>query len=274
MQLGIFAKTFAAQGAGPVLAAVRNAGFETAQFNMSCLALSSMPDEISAETTASIVAASRQAGVSIAAVSATYNMIHPDPNIRASGMKRLAVIMAAARSMGTRLVTLCTGTRDALDQWRAHPDNQTPKAWADLLHELEKAIVLAEKYGVDLGIEPELANVVNSATAAKRLLTDLPSQHLRIVLDPANLFEVETDARRRDIVAAAVDLLGPQIAMAHIKDRDATGRFAAAGAGVIDFRHFVRALRDAKFTGSLVTHGLSEAEAPSVARFLTELLVP
>ena len=274
MQIGIFAKTFSAKGAGPVFDAVGNAGYATAQFNMACLGLAPMPDTIGTETIASVADASRQAGVAIAAVSATYNMIHPDVKIREQGMKRLGVIMAAAKPMGTSMVTLCTGTRDPHDQWRKHPDNQTPEAWADLLREMEKAIALAEEFGVDLGIEPELANVVNSAAQAKRLLTDLRSPRLRIVLDPANLFEVETDARRRDIVAASVDLLGPHVAMAHIKDRDAKGHFVAPGSGVIDFRHFVEALRDAKFTGSLVTHGLSEAEAPSVARFMAELAVP
>ncbi len=273
MQLGIFAKTFSAIGAGPVFAAVRNAGFTTTQFNMACLGLASMPDEISTETIATTATASRESGISVAAVSATYNMIHPDVKIRHQGMRRLAVIMAAAKPMGTSMVTLCTGTRDPADQWCAHPDNRTPEAWADLLQEMQKATGLAEKFSVDLGIEPELANVVNSAAKARQLVDELQSPRVRIVLDPANLFEVESDQRRRDIVAAAVDLLGPDIAMAHIKDRDAEGHFVAAGSGVIDFKHFVRALHDARFIGPLVTHGLTEAEAPAAARFMTDLLV-
>ncbi len=48
MQIGIFAKTFSVQGALPVLQAVRAAGYEAAQFNMACLGLPPMPDEISA----------------------------------------------------------------------------------------------------------------------------------------------------------------------------------------------------------------------------------
>ena len=44
MQLGIFARTFAVQGAVPVLSAVRAAGYDCAQFNMACLGLPSMLD--------------------------------------------------------------------------------------------------------------------------------------------------------------------------------------------------------------------------------------
>ena len=134
-----------------------------------------------------------------------------------------------------------------------------------------KAAALAEAHGVDLGIEPELANVVNSADAAKRLLNELASPRLRIVLDPANLFETASEDERPRIVAQAVEMLAGSIAMAHAKDRDPTGGFVAAGGGVIDFPHFFACLRQAGFDGPLVTHGLSEAEAPGVSAFLKKV---
>src|SRR3954462_13417331 len=99
MEIGIFAKTFPEIGAEPVLAAVRNAGYASAQFNMACLGLPSMPDAIDDATAASVGQAARQTGVSIAAVSGTYNMIHPDPAVRRDGLARLKVLIAAARAM-------------------------------------------------------------------------------------------------------------------------------------------------------------------------------
>ncbi len=60
--------------------------------------------------------------------------------------------------------------------------------------------------------------------------------------------------------------------MAHAKDRAPDGSFTTAGKGVIDFPHFIACLRAAGFDGPLVTHGLSAAEAPEVARFLRDLL--
>ena len=121
------------------------------------------------------------------------------------------------------------------------------------------------------GIEPELANVVSDAASARRLIDELRSPRLRIVLDPANLFETAAPEARRTIIEGAVDLLAGRIAMAHAKDRDAAGGFVAAGHGVIDFPHFVQCLRAAGFAGPLVTHGLSEAEAPAVATFLKQV---
>ena len=118
--------------------AAKLAGYETVQFNMACCGLPSMPDEIAAETIADIANASREAGVSLAALSGTYNMIHPQPKVRADGLRRLEIIIKAARGMGAPLVTLCTGSRDAEDQWRHHPDNQSAEAWRDLITEMGK----------------------------------------------------------------------------------------------------------------------------------------
>jgi sugar phosphate isomerase/epimerase len=272
MQVGIFAKTFAAQGALPVLQAVRNAGFEATQFNMSCSGLASMPDEISDDIARSVSEAACANGVTIAAVSGTYNMIHPDADVRAAGLHRLGVIMAAAKIMDTQLVTLCTGTKDPDDQWRQHRDNDTPGAWRDLTTEMDKALRLADRHDVDLGIEPELANVVSSAGHARRLLDEMKSPRLRIVFDPANLFEVESAERRCAIIADAADRLGGHIAMAHAKDRDGQGHAVAAGTGVIDFAHVMQCLKQAGFDGPLIAHGLSEAEAPAVAAFLKGVL--
>lgn len=272
MRLGIFAKTFAGSDPGTVLAAARAAGFAAVQYNMACSGLAAMPDALSAADVAVVLGASKTQDVAIAAVSGTYNMIHPDPAVRAKGLARLEVLLQNAAAMGTGMVTLCTGTRDAEDQWRHHPDNGSPQAWADLLVEMGKACALAEPLGIKLGIEPELANVVDGPARARALIDTLQSPALAIVLDPANLFEVASLAEQRDLLSRSVDLLADRILMAHAKDRDATGGFATAGKGVVDFPHFLGRLKAADFDGDLVTHGLSAEEAPGVARYLSGVL--
>jgi sugar phosphate isomerase/epimerase len=272
MKLGIFAKTFPGTDAATVLAAARDAGYATVQFNMACLGLPAMPDALPPGAAESVAAATLATGVSVAALSGTYNMIHPDPAVRQEGQRRLEVLAASCATMGTGLVTLCTGTRDPCDQWRSHPDNAAREAWRDLLAEMEKALAVAERHGVKLGVEPELANVIDSAPKARALLDEMASTRLRIVLDPANLFEVAGQEERRRLVEEAVDLLGSDVVMAHAKDRAPDGGFVTAGRGVIDFRHFVGRLRASGFDGALVTHGLPAAEAKATAAFLAGIL--
>ena len=272
MELGIFTRTFDTRGALPTLRAVAASGFTTAQFNFACLGLPSMPDQINTDDVSAVATASIDAGVSIAAVSGTYNMVHPDLAVRQRGLRRLEVLCGACATIGTRMVTLCTGTRDPEDQWRWHPDNVSKAAWSDLLTELESAVLIAERFDVVLGIEPERANIVSSPQRARQLLDELRSTRIRIILDPANLFDVATDAERRTIVERAVDLLAGDLAIAHAKDRDTSGKIVAAGTGVIDFPHFVAQLRRVQFDGPLVAHDLAQSQASQVAAFLIGVL--
>ncbi len=272
MKLGIFAKTFEGTDPATVLKSVADAGFACTQYNMACSGLASMPDGISNGQARSIADAATRTGIEIVAVSGTYNMIHPDPAVRQAGHRRLAVLAERCAGMSTGLVTLCTGTRDPVDQWKEHPDNNSPEAWRDLLDAMGTAIEIAERHDIDLGIEPELANVVNSASKARRLIDELQSPRLKIVMDPANLFEVETAEAQRTIVSAAIDLLADRIVMAHAKDRASDGRFATAGKGVLDYAHCLRRLTAIGFSGSLITHGLSASEAKGVANFLASKL--
>ncbi len=272
MRLGVFAKTFAGTSPSSVLAAARRAGFEAVQYNLACSGLGSLPQRIPDTAAEAIRLAAVEAEVEIVAVSATYNMVHPDPTERARGREAFAAIAGAAARMGTRLLTVCTGSRDPCDPWRAHPDNTGRAAWLDLCAECERLLALAERHDLLIGIEPELANVVDSPLRARQLTEALESERLRIVLDPANLFEIASPEQRLERVERAIDLLGDRIALAHAKDRTGDGCFAGPGRGVIDFEHFLRTLRRSGFDGPVVAHGMAEAQAAAAAVFLRSQL--
>ena len=78
LKLGISAKTFQGTSPGAVLDSARRVGYETVQYNMACSGLSALPLSIGEETADAVHTAASATGVGIAAVSATYNMIHPD----------------------------------------------------------------------------------------------------------------------------------------------------------------------------------------------------
>jgi len=230
-----------------------------------------MVDEVPDAVIAEIAVAAKETGVELVALSATWNMAHPDKAVRQRGLHQLRAMVPTAKALNIPLITLCTGTRDAADQWHHHPDNITPEAWADMRETMAEALSIAEQAGVSLGVEPELGNVVSSAAKAKQLLGEMKSPCVKIVLDAANLFERESLGDQRHIVSQAAELLAGSIAMAHAKDRKPDGSFVAAGQGVLDYPHFLNALHGAGFDGPLITHGLTAEEAPGVAEFLSIL---
>lgn len=273
MKLGIFARTFARAGVDAVFEAVRSEGLSRVQFNVSCCGLPTVPESVPDGVVREIRDAMHRHGIEIVAISATFNLIHPDLRRRAVWIRSLGPLAAMAASLGAPMLTLCTGTRDAGDMWRYHPGNASPDAWRELLAGLRDAIEVVRPHPVCLGIEPEWANVVSDVSCARRLFDDLGSDRLRVVLDPANLLRPETLPCQGTLIAEAVAALGSVIAMAHAKelnDRcEADGR--GAGRGVVDWAGFVEVLGEAGFDGPIVLHGLDEKEIPGAVRHLVGL---
>ena len=269
ISIGIFAKTFSRSTFEENLDAVRSHGLTVVQYNLACAGLPSLPERIEPRLAQRVGAAAASRRVTIAAVSGTFNMIDPVRERRDVGLRRLGQLAAACDLLGTKIITLCTGTRDPDDMWRGHPANGRPDAWADLLTALEQALVLAEEHDLWLAVEPETANVVDSPARARRLLDELRSPRLKVIIDPANLFHVEGLPRQRATLDAAFDLLGPDIVLAHAKDvRVVAGtvRHVAAGTGLLDYPYYLALLRHVPVP--LIVHGLAEAEVGGALAFL------
>jgi len=270
MQLGIFAKTFVRPTLEAVLDAVVSHGLRCVQFNFACAGLPSLPETIETSVTERVRKELAARSITVAAASGTFNMIHPDPHARREGLRRLPVLAQACKQIGIPVITICTGTRDPENMWRHHPENQSAQAWRDLLSTLGEALTIAGQFGVALAFEPEVSNVVDSARKGRRLLDELRSPHLKVVLDGANLFPAGKLPAMREILDEAAELLGPEIVIAHAKDLDRDGEAGQrpAGKGLLDYDYYLRALERAGFDGPLLLHSLAESEVDESVKFL------
>ncbi len=198
-------------------------------------------------------------GIEVAAVDGTYNMVHPDPDRRARNLGHLVTLIGLAPSFGTGIVALCTGTRDEI-MWRPHPDNQNDEAWADLVAQLKVATDAAAAAGIQLAFEPEYNNVVNSAQRARRLIDEVGSPALKVLMDAANLFHRGDLDRMSDHLGEIFELVGPDIVLAHAKDLDHDGDAGgrAVGTGRLDYSRYLAELQACGFDGAIVLHQLKE----------------
>jgi sugar phosphate isomerase/epimerase len=272
MQLGIFARTFPRPTLEETFNAVVEHGLRCVQFNMACTGLSSFPDHVECDVVDRIRQAAATREISIAAVSGTYNMIHPDRQQRQVGLQRLRVLASACKGMSTPVITLCTGTRDPEDMWRWHPENTSSLAWEDVLRSMDAAVRIAEEEDVTLAFEPERANVINTASRGRALLDAIQSPCLKVVIDPANLIVPGNEQQIHSVLDEAFDLLGKDIVLAHAKDRGPDDTFRAAGEGILDYDYYLRLLKAAAFDGPLMLHGLTESQVDAAVGFLRDKL--
>jgi sugar phosphate isomerase/epimerase len=276
VRIGIFARTFARSSPEDVFDALVGYGLGETQFNMSVAGLSSLPEEVAPELADRIRVAAAGRQVALVAVSGTFNMIHPDEEVRRDGLRRLGVLAGACDRLGTSTITLCTGTRDPEDMWSWHPDNARPEAWRDLLATMQEALETAEEHGVTLAFEPEVANVVDSAEKGRRLLDEMRSPRLKVVMDAANLFDAGDPTRRlsrsEEILEGAFELLGGDLLLAHAKDVKGSGEVVAVGKGDLDYDLYLKLLNKAGYGAPLVVHGLAEEEVEGSLAFLRRKL--
>jgi sugar phosphate isomerase/epimerase len=272
MQLGIHIRTFRRPTLAAALDAVAAHRLKCVHFNLTAMGLPSLPERIDESLSAEVAREMAARNLRMATLSGTFNMIHPNPAVRRGGLRRLAVIAAAARPLGAAVIALCTGSRDPENMWRRHPENDSAGAWADLLSSMSEALAIAQRHDVTLAIEPEVANVVDSAAKARQLLNQVQSPRLKIIMDAANLFHAGELPRMHEVLDEAFALLGGDIVAAHAKDLDRDGEAGqlAAGKGVLDYDRYLGLLRKVGFDGPLILHGLAEDEVPGCVRFLRE----
>jgi len=274
MEIGVFTRTFSQPTLAEKLDAIAGHGIRVVQFNFACAGLPSLPGAIDPAQAIAIGQAHAERGLRIAAVSSSFNMIHPDADRRRDGLNRLAVIAASCAALGTSTITLCTGSRDSENMWRHHPDNQSETAWRDLVESMRAADLIAARFGLTLGIEPEPANVVSTAKRARCLLDEIGSPRLRIVFDGANLLFGSDPLRSEDVLVEAIALLGRDLVAAHAKDLAGNGEteFVAAGDGRLDYDAYLSVLCRTGFTGPLLLHSLPADDVGRAVRFLQTVL--
>lgn len=219
-----------------------------------------IPESVCESAIDAIRAASMQTGVAIGAVNGTWNMAHPDKAVRDEALRRMDGFLEAVAALGCPIVSLCSGTRSPLHLWHDDPANKTAAAWTDMLDSMKRASALAEKYGIILAIETEAGNIIDTSEKARRVMDEVGSPNLKMVLDAANLFHAgEASAQNmRPRLDEAMKFFGRDVVLAHGKDIKAGDgiEFCAAGFGIVDFPYMIRSLRALGFEGDMMLHGI------------------
>jgi sugar phosphate isomerase/epimerase len=272
MRVGIITHAFQKPTIEDIAESVKASRIRSVQLDLASAGMESLPESLDGGACRRIREAFDSRGIEVAALMTTFNAIHPDRGIRYDHIARAIRMIERCGDLGTPVAALCTGTRDTESMWRTHPANSKPEAWRDLIETLEQLLPAAEACGVKLGIEPEPNNVVDSAGKARRLLDEMRSPNLGIVMDGANLFGFDERRSMRDVLNEGFDLLGARIILAHAKDLsdDPSDPFPAVGTGKLDWDTYFDRLGACGFEGAVIMHNLSESQVPACVTFVQE----
>jgi len=168
--------------------------------------------------------------VDIAVLGCYLNLANPNKEQLAQTTHRYMAHLRFASWLGCGVVGTETGCPN--ETYSYVPEAHGEEALQTFITNLRPVVRYAEQMGVVIAIEPVWRHIVCNPVRARRVLDEIQSPNLQIILDPVNLLDISNYQDQAAIVDEAIDLLGPDVAMVHIKDfRVEDGKLLSVGAG-------------------------------------------
>ncbi len=125
----------------------------------------------------------------------------------------------------------------------------TEAAMQTMLENLKEIVGYAETMGVILAIEPVSTHLVATPKLARLVLNKINSPNLQIIFDPVNLLGMDNYLEQTEVMEEAIDLLGDEVAVVHMKDfviQEGRMVAVAAGSGNLVYEPILRFIKTQK----------------------------
>ena len=185
--------------------------------------------------------------VDIAVLGCYLNLANPNKEQLAKTVHRYMAHVRFASWLGCGVVGTETGAPN--EEYKFTPECRTEEALQLFINNLRPVVEYAEKMGVVFAIEPVYTHIVSSPKRARRVLDEIGSPNLQIIFDPVNMLNIENYRNRQEVIEEAIDLLGPDIAMVHLKDFTVTEkglRSTGCGLGEMDYTAVLKFMKERK----------------------------
>lgn len=186
-------------------------------------------------------------GLDIAVLGCYLNLANPNAEKLKSIVEKYKAHIRFASLLGCGVVGTETGAPN--EAYKYEPACHGEEALELFIRNLRPVVEYAEKMGVIFAIEPVWKHIVWNPKRARKVLDEINSPNLQIILDPVNLLDISNYERQVEIVEEAIDLLGEEVAVVHIKDyivRDGKLDSVAAGTGQMDYTAIVKFIKERK----------------------------
>ena len=183
----------------------------------------------------------------VAVLGCYLNLANPNEESLAKIKRRYLTNIRFASLLGAGVVGTETGAVN--EEYKFEERNHSDEALDIFIQNVRPVVEYAEKMGVILAIEPVAKHIVCNPKRARRVLDEIASPNLQIIFDPVNLLDHSNYQNREEIFTEAIDLLGEDIAMVHIKDfvvKDNELVSVAAGTGEMDYSQIIRFMKEKK----------------------------
>lgn len=186
-------------------------------------------------------------GLDIAVLGNYLNLADPDEAALADIKERYYAHICFAALLGCSMVGTETGAPNSA--YAPCPECRSDAALLTLCRNLKDVVRCAERYGVTVAIEPVARHIVWNPARCRAVLDEIGSPNLQVLFDPVNLLDETNYEAREEIFAEAIEALGRDITMLHLKDfviENGALRSVGAGTGEMDYTSIMRFVKKEK----------------------------
>ena len=202
---------------------IQHLGFNTVQLDVNFKDMDLSTDQITCEKCETIRDTFRDFNLPICCISAYSNLVNPDLDKRKAILKHVKKLIRHARDLGSPYVISETGTFDTQSDWVHHRKNKTEEGYQECRKVISELAQEAYDHGSIFVIETYVNNVIGSIEETQRLLADVDSPGLGLLMDPTNYFEAHNINDMDGELNRIFNALDDKIYIAHAKDVKATG---------------------------------------------------
>ena len=199
-------------------------------------AMEDAPEKLTEEYARQVRKEFDESGLECAVLGCYLNLADPDPERRARTQEIYRAHLRFATMAGARVV----GTETYANPESGFQDPAgSEEAFRLFMDSLRPVVRYAEETGALLAVEPVYYHIISTPERAARMLEELPSPSLRVILDAVNLIAPENAGKAEDVIQRAVSLLGDRVEILHMKDFVLTpeGKMDACACGLGSMRY-------------------------------------
>ncbi len=188
-------------------------------------------------------------GIDIAVIGNYLNLLHPDDEYLRDAAEKYYAHIRFASLLGCGMVGTETGAPNR--EYTFCPECRKDETLSLFIKRLKPIVRCAEEFGVIFAIEPVARHSVYDPKSCRRVLDEIGSHNLQVLFDPVNMLDLNNVDHRDELFQEAIELLGKDIAMVHLKDfvrvNEGYGlKSVGAGTGEMDYSAIMRYLKKEK----------------------------
>ncbi len=190
-----------------------------------------------------------QNGIDIAVIGNYLNLLHPDEEYLRDAAEKYYAHIRFASLLGCGMVGTETGAPNR--EYTFCPECRKDETLSLFINRLKPIVRCAEEFGVIFAIEPVARHSVYDPKSCRRVLDEIGSHNLQVLFDPVNMLDLDNVDHREELFQEAIELLGKDIAMVHLKDfvrvNEGYGlKSVGAGTGEMDYSAIMKYLKKEK----------------------------